>query len=60
MGFSFWFAFVLLFSFFVCFLIGVVRGELVTKLAAVDCVGKYAVTVIPYLGCGTLPAGSAD
>lgn len=48
------------FLFLFCFLIGVVRGELVTKLAAVDRVGKYAVTVIPYLGRGTLPAGSAD
>lgn len=36
------------------------EGELVTKLAAVDHIGKYAVTVIPYLGHGTLPAGSTD
>ena len=36
------------------------EGGLVTKLAAVDQIGKCAVTVIPHLGYGTLPAGSAD
>jgi len=35
------------------------RG-LVTKLAAIDQIGKCAVMVIPHLGHGVLPAGSAD
>lgn len=35
-------------------------GGLVKKLAAVDQIGQCAVTVIPHLGRGMLPAGSAD
>lgn len=35
-------------------------GGLVKKLAAVDQLGQCAVTVIPHLGHGMLPAGSTD
>lgn len=42
------------------FLKGSEEGELVTNLAAIEQIGKCAVTVIPHSGHGTLPAGSAD